>query len=77
MRNRDVDDALPSGVENFDKLPDVAHVRLPVVRALNGDVAASTIWRWVKDGTFPAPEKIGPNTSAWRVGTLRAHRGSR
>ena len=69
--------AIPGGVKHFDELPDEAFVRLPVVRALNGDVAASTIWRWVKDGRFPRPEALGPNTSAWNVGKLRAHRNSR
>ncbi len=27
----------------------------------------STLWRWVRDGHFPAPVKIGPNTTAWRA----------
>ena len=75
MRTRDAD-ALPAGVKTFNDLPDDAYVRLPVVRALNGNVHASTIWRWVRNGAYPAPEPIGPNVSAWRVGKLRAARGA-
>jgi prophage regulatory protein len=28
-------------------------------------VSSATIWRWVKAGTFPAPFKIGPNTTVF------------
>lgn len=28
-------------------------------------ISAATLWRWVKRGTFPAPTKIGPGTTAW------------
>ena len=62
----------------FDQLPDSALLReaqlvkkpdnpAPVV-----PVSASTLWRWVRLGRFPAPLKIGPNISAWRVSDVRA-----
>lgn len=54
----------------FDSLPDSAHVRLPTVAALNA-VGPATVWRWVKTGRLPAPVKLGPNTTGWRVGELR------
>ena len=54
----------------FDTLPASAHVRLPVVAALYS-VGPATVWRWVKAGRLPAPVKLGPNTTAWRVGELR------
>ena len=54
----------------FDTLPESAHVRLPVVAALHG-IGPATVWRWVKSGRLPAPVKLGPNTTAWRVGELR------
>jgi predicted DNA-binding transcriptional regulator AlpA len=63
--------ALPAALSQFDRLPDAAHVRLPVVMALHG-VSAPTIWRWCKAGRLPAPVKLGPNTTAWQVGALRA-----
>jgi hypothetical protein len=33
-------------------------------------VAPATIWRWVKRKEFPAPESLGPQTTAWRVDVL-------
>ena len=30
-------------------------------------VSGSSIWLWVKKGTFPAPVKLSQNTTAWRV----------
>jgi predicted DNA-binding transcriptional regulator AlpA len=66
---------LPAGVRNFDELPDTALVRVNVVSSVEG-VNPSTIWRWVKAGTFPAPEKTGPNTTSWRVGAIRRRRMS-
>lgn len=66
--------AVPStpapSLAHFDFLPESAHVRLPVVAALHG-VGPATVWRWVKSGRLPAPVKLGPNTTAWRVGELR------
>ncbi|MBF9645423.1 AlpA family phage regulatory protein [Streptococcus pseudopneumoniae] len=35
-------------------------------------VAPATIWRWVKLGKFPAPVRLGPQTSAWKVEDLDA-----
>lgn len=62
---------IPPALANFDSLPDSAFVRLPVVAALNGGISAPTVWRWVKTGRLPRPEKRGPNTTAWNVGELR------
>jgi predicted DNA-binding transcriptional regulator AlpA len=28
-------------------------------------VSPATIWRWVKEGTFPVPFKLGQNTTVW------------
>jgi len=28
-------------------------------------VSATTIWRWIKEGTFPKGHKIGPKTTIW------------
>lgn len=28
-------------------------------------VSAATIWRWVAAGQFPAPFKLGANTTVW------------
>jgi predicted DNA-binding transcriptional regulator AlpA len=61
---------IPDALKNFDSLPDSAHVRQPVVEALFG-YSASTVWRRVRDGLLPKPERLGPRTSAWNVGKLR------
>ncbi|TAN11541.1 MAG: AlpA family phage regulatory protein [Burkholderiaceae bacterium] len=31
-----------------------------------------TIYRWVREGIFPAPVKIGPNSVAWRTEDVQA-----
>jgi prophage regulatory protein len=28
-------------------------------------VHRTTLWRWVRDGHFPRPVRLGPNTVAW------------
>ncbi len=40
--------------------------RLPQVTQLLG-VSGSTIWNWVKKGTFPRPIKLSVHCSAWRA----------
>ena len=61
---------LPVALTQFDNLPDSAHVRLPVVAAWRG-ISTASVWRHVKAGLLPKPVKLGPNTTAWRVGDLR------
>lgn len=56
-------------LENFDRLPDSAHVRVGVVAALQS-CSIATVWRRAKAGTLPAPRKIG-GTTVWSVGALR------
>jgi prophage regulatory protein len=36
-------------------------------------VSPATIWRWVKEGKFPAPFKLGPNTTVWDLDLVEAH----
>lgn len=66
VRKEGIDDVL----KKFGSLPDEAHVRLPVVMALFACSAASA-WRYVKNGTLPAPRKFGARVTAWNVGLLR------
>lgn len=35
-------------------------------------VSRATWWAWVREGRAPAPVKLGPNTTAWRVEDIRA-----
>jgi predicted DNA-binding transcriptional regulator AlpA len=35
-------------------------------------ISASTWWLGVKQGRYPAPVKLGPRITAWRVEDIRA-----
>ncbi len=60
-----------SAVVPFSAYPDDALVRLTTVMWLSGQ-SKSAVYAAAKDGTMPAPEKIGRSrSSGWRVGELR------
>ncbi len=63
-------DNIDSSLQNFDKLPDSARVRLPVVKGLFS-CSSATVWRNVNNGVFPKPSKLTPRTTTWLVGDLR------
>lgn len=58
-----------SALQQFDSLPNAAHVRLPVVAALMA-VSPATVWRWSHRGKLPAPVRIN-GVTLWNVGSLR------
>ena len=60
-----------NALQQFDRLPDLAHVRQPVVQALFACSAAS-VWRGVHAGRIPRPRKLSPRITTWNVGELRA-----
>jgi len=43
--------------------------RLPIVLKVTG-LGRSTIYRWIADGTFPPPVRLGPRAVAWRWSDL-------
>lgn len=45
-------------------------LRIAEILQITG-VSAATIWRWVKDGIYPAPVKLGPNSVGWRESAIR------
>lgn len=61
---------LPAELTSFDKLPDSANVRLPVVMGLFS-CSPATVWRGVKKGTIPKSRKLTAGTTTWNVGELR------
>lgn len=71
---------MSSNNTSFDALPDGAYVRVAqlVQRAERGGVcgplpfSAPTLWRKVKEGSFPKPIKLSSRVTAWRVGDVRA-----
>ena len=65
----------------FDRLPDSAWLReSQLVRSPNNPdsaiaplpFSAPTLWRKVKDGTFPKPTKLSTRVTAWQAGQVRA-----
>lgn len=60
---------LDPSLQHFDDLPDSAYVGVRVVAGLRGQ-SVPTVWRHVKSGLLPKPEKIG-GSARWRVGDLR------
>lgn len=52
-------------------LPPEGFVRLPVVLRVLG-VGKTAFYLGIRDGKYPAPVKLGPRTSAWRVEDIRA-----
>lgn len=61
---------MPDAFLNFDRLPDSALVRLPVVKLLFS-CSDATAYRWIKEGRLPTPVKLSTRCMAWRVGDLR------
>lgn len=61
---------IPQALEDFDRLPNSAYIRLPVVKRLYG-ISSATVWRGVKNGSIPKPIKISEHTTAWNVGVVR------
>lgn len=56
----------------FDDLPDSGFIRLNQLISLAvTPFSASTVWRRVKEGTFPQPVRISPQVTAWRVREIR------
>ncbi len=43
--------------------------RLPDVLKMTG-LGRSTIYRWIADGSFPPPVRLGPRAVAWRWADL-------
>jgi len=60
---------------NLDLLSDNDLVDKPVACRLIGGshtpIDSATLYRGIKAGRFPAPLKISPKISRWRVGELR------
>lgn len=57
-------------LENFDKLPDSANVRVATVAGLFG-YSIPTVWRNARLGLIPKPRKLSERVTAWNVGDLR------
>lgn len=58
---------------NFDELPNEALLREKQLLHPIGPVpiSRSSWWAGVRSGRFPQPIRLGPRTTAWRVGDIR------
>ncbi|HBU30326.1 MAG: transcriptional regulator [Thiobacillus sp. GWE1_62_9] len=56
---------------NFDDLPASAQVPARTLASLL-HISEVTVWRWSKDGRLPKPRKLGPASTRWVVGEVRA-----
>jgi predicted DNA-binding transcriptional regulator AlpA len=61
-----------SGQSTFDALADTAYVRLSDIVPSVVPIGRATWWRWVAAGRAPAPVKLSPGVSAWRVSDVRS-----
>lgn len=57
-------------IKHFDQLPDSACLRQAGLIQIV-PFSPATLWRKVKDGSFPAPVKLSERVTAWRVGDIR------
>jgi prophage regulatory protein len=62
---------------NFDKLPQSGFIRQAELIPSPVPFSPATLWRKVKDGSFPAPIKLSARVTAWRVEDIRAWMQSR
>lgn len=51
-------------------LPETGFLRQPQVLAFV-PISKSTLWRRITAGTFPAPLKLSPRVTVWRVEDVR------
>jgi prophage regulatory protein len=67
-------------IPSFDDLADSAFIRIAQLtqnpkraqRPAPLPFSAPTLWRRVKDGSFPKPVKLSLRVTAWRVSDVRA-----
>jgi prophage regulatory protein len=52
-------------------VPSAGFMRLPAILAVY-PIGRSTWWAGVRSGRYPAPVKLGPRITAWRVEEIRA-----
>lgn len=53
------------------QLPERGYVRQKMLIPHLLPFSAATLWRKVKAGEFPAPKKISPRITAWRIEEVR------
>lgn len=59
-------------MKNTASLPQTGFLRLPQVLTFI-PVSKTTLYEKIRAGSFPAPIKLGPRTSAWRCEDVREY----
>jgi len=54
-----------------ETIPQTGFVKIPQILAVI-PVSRSTWWAGVKSGRFPAPKKLGANTTVWKAEDIHA-----
>jgi excisionase family DNA binding protein len=57
--------------QTLDQAPDCSLIPARTLAQWLG-VSQATIWRWVRSGRLPSPQKLGENTTRFQVGAVRA-----
>ena len=57
--------------ESYGVLPATGYMRQSQLIPIIFPFSPATLWRKVKDGTFPKPIKLAPRITAWRVEDIR------
>lgn len=52
-------------------LPETGYIRAARLVPAIVPIARSTLHKWVAEGRFPKPVKLGPAVTAWRVEQVR------
>ena len=52
-------------------LPEIGFIRQAQLVPAIVPFSNATLWRKVKDGTFPAPVKLSPRVTAWEASKIR------
>ncbi|WP_106640879.1 AlpA family phage regulatory protein [Allosphingosinicella vermicomposti] len=60
-----------SPTNSSQSLPEVGFIRQAQLIPAIVPFSNATLWRKVKDGTFPAPVKLSPRVTAWDVRQVR------
>ena len=66
MTHRNVSEKIGTEQDNSRNCQDIRLLRKVEVMKMTG-LPLSTMYAYIKRGTFPSPVKIGPRSSAWRI----------
>jgi prophage regulatory protein len=60
-------------MERYSRVPlDPDCIIRPRMLARRLSIHPQTLWRWVREGRWPRPVRLGPNSCGWRAATVEA-----